>query len=87
MMFLFHDVDWLVNDYKKLEQIFGKYENSFSDSIFEKWLNVWTEEKHKRVLFNVSNFIKSKKYKILPSDCKRSIKDLIAARSLFQPKT
>tara|TARA_Y100000591_G_scaffold330402_1_gene361318 strand:- start:6792 stop:8441 length:1650 start_codon:yes stop_codon:yes gene_type:complete len=87
MMFLFHDVDWLVNDYKKLEQIFGKYENSFSDSIFEKWLNIWTEEKHKRALYNVNNFLKSNKYKILPSDCKRSIKDLIAARSIFQPKT
>jgi hypothetical protein len=64
MKFIYNTNNWLFNDYAQMEKDLGGYHMQFTPEGYDYFLNEFSEEKHKKILRSLHNFIDSKDFRL-----------------------
>jgi len=61
---IYHDDNWLFDDYQDMEREMGGYMGQFSSQIYGYWIKRWSPEKHRSILKNLKKFVDSEEYRL-----------------------
>jgi hypothetical protein len=61
---IYNTNNWLFNDYQKMEKDMGGYLMQFTPKVYDYFLNDFTDERHKKILKSLNNFVGSKDFRL-----------------------
>lgn len=66
MQHMYNTNNLFLNSYETTIEALGGYSAQFTDAVYEKWKEEWTEEKHSKIKSAITRFIASGKYRMIP---------------------
>jgi hypothetical protein len=64
MQHIYHSVNWLFKDYRRMISELGGYYEQFTPKVYEKWLSEWTPERHTQIVGALQKFIDSGDFRL-----------------------
>lgn len=64
MRHIYNTEDMFFNSYDTTKEELGGYKQQFTPTVYEKWLNEWSPEKHRDITLAIHNFIQSDDFRM-----------------------
>ena len=65
MRYIYNTSDWLFLDYDKTLDELGDYREQFTPKIYLKWLEIYSDKRHKKIIHNINKFISSNEFRFI----------------------
>lgn len=66
MQYMYNTNNLFLDSYETTIEALGGYSAQFTDAVYEKWTEEWTEEKHSKIKSAITGFIASGKFRMIP---------------------